>query len=243
MKCTATGSTSADFLVLFWPELLPADFDERDLTHPDDLTNAIDELQAEGKLIWFPDTELREQTLGLFVDEPLPEGLADYSTLVAKIEALQVAGAGWFGGVEAIHREDRSVLERFPRKCSAVQLPAGVYLAEVFVTEPPDTVYEEWIQTVAGSAAQRWWWLQTWLASVGVVAAMVCVGCMFVGTQNLALATFAGSAVLLFLAWLMSLTAGYERVQQARRDYATAYPNFVVRLRTQPGSTGRLPAR
>lgn len=232
MKCSATGSTAIGFLVLFWPELLPADFDERDLSHPDELANCIDGLQAEGKLIWFPDVPSGEHTLGVFVDELPPEELQSYCTLAGKIEMLQIAGEGWFGGLEAIFRADRSYLDRHPRKCSAVQIPAGEYSAEYFVTEVPDSVYEDWIRTEAGESAQRWWWVQTWFASLGVVAAMVCVVCLFVAAQELTLAAFIGSAVLLFIGWLMSLTPGYQRVQQARREYAAAYPKFVVRLRS-----------
>ena len=234
MKCSATGSTEIGFLVLFWPELLPADFDERDLSHPDELANCIDGLQAEGKLIWFPDVPNGEHTVGLFVDEAPREELLNYCTLSTKIESLQVAGEGWFGGLEAIFKIDRSYLDRHPRKCSGVQVPPGEYFAEVFMTEVPDSVYEDWIQTEAGFSAQRWWWVQTWFASLGVVAAMVCVVCLFVATQELTLAAFAGSAILLFIAWLMSLTPGYQRVQQARREYAAAYPKFVVHLRKEP---------
>jgi hypothetical protein len=234
MKCSAAGSTEIGFLVLFWPELLPADFDERDLSHPDELANCIDGLQAAGKLIWFPDVPNGDHTLGLFVDEAPPEELQNYCTLSLKMESLQVAGDGWFGGLEAIFRADRSYLDRRPRKCSAVQIPAGEYLAELFVTEVPAAVYEDWIRREAGESAQRWWWVQTWFAAVGVVAAMVCVGCLFLAAQEIILATFAGSAMLLLIAWLMSLSPGYQRVQQARREYAAAYPNFVVRLRKEP---------
>jgi hypothetical protein len=114
-----------------------------------------------------------------------------------------------------------------------VQVPAGKYSAEFFMAEVPDSVYEDWIRTEAGESAQRWWWVQTWFAAVGVVAAIVCVVCLFVAARDLTLAAFASSAILLFMAWLMSLTTGYERVQQARREYAAEYPRFVVCLRKE----------
>ena len=231
MKCSASGSTSIGFLILFWAELLPADVDERDLSHPDELANCIDGLQAEGKLIWFPDVPNGDHTVTLYVDESPREELQNYCTLSLKAESLQVAGEGWFGGLEAIFKGDRAYLDRHPRKCSAVPVPAGKYCAEVFVVEVPDSVYEDWIRNEAGESAQRWWWVQTWFASLGVVAAMVCVVCLFIAAQELTLAAFIGSAVLLFIAWLMSLTPGYQRVQLARREYAAAYPKFVVHLR------------
>jgi hypothetical protein len=236
MKCAATGSTAIGFLVLFWPELLPDDFDERDLSDLDELANCVDLLQADGKLIAFPDVSNGDYTAGIFVDEPPAEELLNYSTLLGKIDSLHAADEGWFGGLEAIYRVDRSYLDRHPRKCSAVHVPAGEYSAELFVTDVPDSVYEEWIERQAGGSAQRWWWMQTWFASLGIVAAMVCVVCLFAAAKEWTLATFAVSAVLLFIAWLMSLTPGYVRVQQARREYAATYPHFVVQLRSVRGA-------
>ena len=229
MKFSVTGSTERGSLVLFWPALLPADFEQRWAEEPAELG---DELQTTGKVIWFSCDANGESSLGLFVDEPVPEGLQTFCTLSEKVEALQAAGEGWFCGAEAVFRDDRSYLDQHPRKGSAVQVPAGKYLAEVFTTEIPDSVYEDWIKTEAGSRAQQLWWIQTWFASTGIVAAMICVGCLFVGTQEMTLAAFVGSAILLFIGWLLSLTPGYQRVQQARREYAAAFPNFVVRLRT-----------
>src|SRR5687768_15704805 len=129
MKWSATGNTDTANIVLFWPESLPADFQRRFDTEPAGL---VEELQAAGKLIWFPCDANGEHSLGLFVDEPVPDGLLNYCTLAGKVETLQVAGGGWFGGMEAMFRDDRSYLDRHPRKCSAVQIPAGEYFAEVF---------------------------------------------------------------------------------------------------------------
>ena len=182
MKFSVTGSTERGSLVLFWPALLPADFEQRWAEEPAELG---DELQTTGKVIWFSCDANGESSLGLFVDEPVPEGLQTFCTLSEKVEALQAAGEGWFCGAEAVFRDDRSYLDQHPRKGSAVQVPAGKYLAEVFTTEIPDSVYEDWIKTEAGSRAQQLWWIQTWFASTGIVAAMICVGCLFVGTQEM----------------------------------------------------------
>ena len=98
-------------------------------------------------------------------------------------------------------------------------------------TDVPADVYETWLRDQAGSSAQQWWWIQTWLASTGVVALLIFVICLFIATREAVYVSLGASSFLLSIAWLMSRTAGYQRVQQARRDYHQAYPDFVVRLR------------
>ena len=121
MKCSANGITNTGNIVLFWPELSPAEFQQRYAEGPGEL---LEELQAAGKLICFPCEQRRDYSLGLFVDEPVPEELQNYCTLSEKIETLQVGGEGWFGGEETLFNED-SYRDRHPRKCSAVQIPTG----------------------------------------------------------------------------------------------------------------------
>lgn len=230
MKLHVTGGTNLQDLVLFWPELLPADFDHLPGEEAD---TTIERLRDAGQLIWLPTTKSGEFHLGLFVGDPVPELLASFCQLTTKVEALDVPGEGWFGGMEFLFREDRFLLDRYPRLCTAIAIPPGRYSAEVFRTEIPDDVYEFWLRDQAGAAAQRWWWLQTWIASLGVVALLVLVGCLFFGTRQLVYSSLVVAAVLLCIAWLMSCTAGYQRIQKARQEYCQAYPDYVVRLRTQ----------
>lgn len=232
MQLHATASTTIGELVLFWPELLPADFDAQFHEPAEgDSSGLVDGLREAGKIVLLSTAEKGEYHLALLVDEPLPAAVENYATLVGKVETLQVASAGWFAGVECLHREDRWLLTKYPRMGTAVQLPPGLYSAELFATEIPDSVYETWLHDQAGSAAVQWWWLQTWLASVGVVALMIFVGCLFFATRETMLISLAVATLLLAIAWLMSCTAGYARVQQARSEYHRAYPDFVVRLR------------
>jgi hypothetical protein len=228
MKFHASGGTHFGDLVLFWPEQLPTDFDELFAEDADDL---IEQLRDAGKLLLLPSATNGEFHLALFVNEPIPQELENYCTLAAKHETLQVTGDGYFCGIEFMFRHDRSLLDKQPRMGTAVQVPAGTYFAEVFATDVPDDVYENWLREQAGEGAQRLWWVQTWFASVGIVALMVCVGCLFVGTRNAVIATAVVAAGLLAVAWLMAKTASYERVQQARREYVKNYPHYVIRLR------------
>lgn len=238
MKLHAIGGTTSGSLVLFWPEQLPADFDERFDAESAEL---LAQLQAEGKLLWLPldptgslflpsDAD-GDYALGLYLQEPIPDELQSYCTLEAKCDALHVAGEGWFSGVEFLFRDDRSAAAKHPRRCTPLQIPPGVYSAEVFATDIPDEVYETWLRDQAGSSAQRWWWIQTWIASAGVVTLLVFVVCLFFATRQAVYISLGVSSFFLCIAWLMSRTPGYQRVQQARRDYQQTYPDYVVRLR------------
>jgi hypothetical protein len=232
MQLHATASTTIGELVLFWPELLPADFDAQ-FHEPaaGDSSGLVDTLREAGTIVLLTTGEKGEYHLAVLVDEPLPAAIENQATLIGKVETLQVVAAGWFAGVECLFRDDRWLLQKYPRMGTAVQLPPGVYSAELFATELPDAVYETWLHDQAGSRAVHWWWLQTWLASLGVVAFLIFVVCLFFATRQTMLITLAVATLLLTPAWLMSRTTGYARVQQARREYHQAYPDFVVRLR------------
>jgi hypothetical protein len=230
MKLHATAGTSMGELALFWPEQLPADFDQRFHDLDVDPDKLLTELSEAGQLLLVPASN-GEYHLLILLNETISATLENYCTLAAKCEALQVAGEGWFTGVEFLFRADRSVADKHPRQCTPLQIPPGNYFAEVFSTDIPDDVYETWLRDQAGSSAQRWWWIQTWIASSGVVTFLVFVTCLFFATRQSVYLSLAVSSFLLSIAWLMSRTAGYKRVQQARRDYHEAYPDFVVRLR------------
>lgn len=231
MKFHATASTTSGELALFWPATLPADLPERfaDPTlEPDDV---IAELVCAGQLLLIPTPSTRDQHLALLVDEPIPAPLEAHCTLAGKVDALQVAGEGRFVGIDFLFADNRWLLDKPPSPGLAIQIPPGTFFAEIFATEVPDDVYETWLREEAGSSAQRWWWIQTWIAAVGVVTLLIFVVCLFFATRQLVYVSLGISSFFLCIAWLMSRTAGYRRVQQARRDYHETYPDFVVRLR------------
>ena len=227
MRLPATASTSSGSLVLFWPEQLPADFVERWLNEPHEL---LDQLEAE-KQILLIDVELSgDYTLCIF-DDAIPFDLEQFCTLEGKYENLSVSGPTWFGGIEFLSRNVAALAKLSRRKANEIALPAGSYSAELFSAQYPDHVYEDWLCENAGASARQWWWIQTWFASLGIVALLIFVGCLFFGTRQTVWFSGAVSAAILIIAWLMSRTAGYEKIQQARRSYAAEHPNFVLRLK------------
>jgi|GEM_PF-6660134 len=233
MRTSAIGATSSGSLALFWPEQLPADFDQRWVEEPNGL---ISQLEGEGKLLLIDVAAGGDYALAIFVEEAVPAELEPYCTLVTKHEKIDVSGPTWFGDIELLTRDMATLAKpkqlRRP-KCSELAIPLGMYSAELFSAEYPSHVYEDWLSGLAGESEQRWWWVQTWFASLGIVMMMVFVGCLFFGTRPSVYISLGVSTVLLFIAWLMSRTSGYKKIQQARLSYAAAHPDFVIRLRKQ----------
>jgi hypothetical protein len=228
MRLAATGSTTMGAVVLFWPELLPVDIERQLSEEPEDI---VIPLAEEGKLLLLEVSPGGDYTLGVFIGETIPSELESFCTLLAKRDEIDIAGPSWFAGIEHLSPDAAALAKLSRRKCNEVAIPAGTYSAEIFSATYPDHVYEDWLRNHAGASAQRWWWVQTWFASLGIVALLIFVGCLFFGTRQSVWVSLAVSAALLFIAWLMSRTAGYAKIQQARRSYAAEHPDFVLRLR------------
>ncbi|WP_254507048.1 hypothetical protein [Anatilimnocola floriformis] len=238
MRLSANGYTASGSLVLFWPEQLPADFNERWHDEPHEL---CEQLQAEKRLLLisldpcgaelYPWDLDGDYTLGLFIDESIPAELEQLCTLEWKCEDLNVAGPTWFGGIEYLSRDIESLAILSRRKANEVVIPAGNYSAELFSAQYADHIYEDWLCEQAGESAQRWWWLQTWFASLGIVALLIFVGCLFFGTRQSVWISSSVAAALVSTGWLMTRTAGYQAIQRARQSYAGEHPHFVLRLK------------
>ncbi|WP_425616658.1 hypothetical protein NA78x_000310 [Anatilimnocola sp. NA78] len=226
MKFSATGSTDVALVGLFWPESLPADFDER-IEHTE-LKLLCNELHDQQQIVSFPCEANGSYSLNVFVDEELPAELQPYCEEVHWLRKLEIAGTGWFGGLEYLFKTDRAELDSRPGGCSPLEIPAGEYEVTAYATEVPDDVYETWLLEKTSPAALRLWHVQSWFAATGIVALMFFVGCMFLGSRTAMLTSAAISAVLSSIALVLSLTPAYRRVQAARQTYDAMYSDYVV---------------
>ncbi|QDU25631.1 hypothetical protein ETAA8_07010 [Anatilimnocola aggregata] len=228
MKHFATGGTDSALLGLFWPELLPDDFDER--VEEGSESKLFDELAERGTVIQLPGEAEGNYSLVLCVDEPLPAELRLYSREVKWLRKVKVAGESWFGGLEYAFKTDRTMLGKRPGMCSPVAIAAGEYEATIYATDVPDEVYEAWLVEKSSPSAKRLWDVQSWFAATGVVATMIFVGCLFFGTRPIMFAALAVAFALSLIAWVLSRTRAYLAVQQARHDYEESHPDFVICL-------------
>jgi len=228
MRLFATGGTDVAILGIFWPETLPADLDER--LQQAELKPLCDELRDRQLIVALPCDADGHYSLRMFIDDPLPAELEKYSREVQWIRKVEVAGTGWFGGLEYLFKIDRSELDRHPGGCSLLEIPAGTFEATIFTTDLPDEVYETWLLEKSSLAAMRIWNVQSWFAATGIVAMMFFVGCLFFGTREVMLVALAIATILSLIALLLSRTSAYRLVQQARQEYDAMYPDYVVRM-------------
>src|SRR5438067_4253166 len=126
MKLTARGGTDGAHMVLFWPATLPAGTDD---ALEDDPVALVERLKADGKLIRFPCDSDGQYTVAVFVRTPVPSDLLAVCKEPEHYLRLEVKGDGYFGGLEYLFQEDRSLLDRFPHMAEPIRIPDGTYTA------------------------------------------------------------------------------------------------------------------
>jgi len=229
MRITASGGTDGASIVMFWPDNLPDDFDA---TFDDDPAGLVERLADEGKLIFFPCDGDGSYSVVVFVDDPLPENLREVCEDEQRYPILAVEGDGYFGGMEYMFKADRSFLDRYPHMCEKVAVPPGTYSATIYRTNPPDEIYDEYLERT-GPAAMRVWRLHSTAAAgaiVGIFGSLISF--LFLGWMQWAMVV---AITLLFIVATMALsrTAGYQAVKAAQQKYERDYPSYVVDLARQ----------
>lgn len=234
MKLLATGGTDAATIGIFWPELLPADFDQR--MEEGNVLGLLEQLGNDEILLQFPCERDGQYTLGVWIDEPLPTELTPHARERQPPRRLDIVGETRFGGLEYAFKDDRLVAAKYREMCVPVAIPPGEYGATLYDTEVPDEVHEQFLVDHSSPAAKRLWDVQSWFAACGVVAMMVFVGCMFVGTRQWMLVALTVGLSLSTIGWILSRLPGYRAVQQARENYAAMFPDYVLKLESWPRS-------
>ena len=173
MKLTARGGTDGANMVLFGrPPCRPGP------TTPfqDDPLALAEQLKADGKLIWFPCDSDGQYTVAVFVRTPVPDELLANCQEPEHYPRLVVKGDGYFGGMEYMFQEDRSLLDRFPHMAEAIRIPDGTYAATVYQTDATEAQYEEFLRSRAGVGPKGVWDAHAKVAAcagAGVLASLI----------------------------------------------------------------------
>lgn len=141
MRIDAKGGTDAAMMVLFWPELLPEEFDAQ-FKAVDDPYEAVQPLEEAEKLIAFPGGSDGSFSLAIFIDEDLPEELEPHCIEIQQIKALTVRGIGYFGGFEYMCKNGEPQFEHAMMMGEKVTVPAGTYGVTIYKTELPAELKE-----------------------------------------------------------------------------------------------------
>lgn len=210
MKLTARGGTDGASIVLFWPANLP---EGADAMLQEDPVSLAEQLQAEGKLLWFPCTGVGDYTLAIFVDTPIPEDLARHCREVQRYPALTLPGKGYFGGQEYMFKHDSGLSDKYLGMIERVMIPEGTYAAVVYETDlPPGHSHNDWTTVL--------------------MIALVCGTLVGMGTRSWLLCLgFASAAVLLILATVLRSRRELCRSgNRAQENGEQESPSYVLQL-------------
>ena len=227
MKLTARGGTDGANMALFWPETLP---DGADAALEDDPLALVEQLKADGKLVWFPCDSDGGYTLAVFVRTPVPDELLAVCGEPERYPALTVRGDGYFGGLEYLFKDDRSLLDRFPHMAGPVRIPDGTYAATVYQTDVPESQYDEFLRGRAGTAAKGVWDAHGLVAAWAVAGVFASLITAATGPRQLWTTIVGVTAALIVTAVAISRTPAYRTVRRARDEFETEYPSYVVHL-------------
>lgn len=227
MKLTASGGTDGANIVLFWPDNLPENADQ---LLADDPIALVEDLQTEGKLIWFPCEGDGSYSVAIYLQEEIPEPLRQFCQHEEEYQQLAVRGEGYFGGLEYMFKHDRQFLDQHQGMCQPVKMPAGQYSASVYQTEIPQAFAASWLREQSGAAAMRISNLQGWLVSLSVLGVFASLISLFILPRPAWFALASVTAILIGGCALLSKSEAYQTVAKAREEYERTFPTYVVRI-------------
>jgi hypothetical protein len=227
MKLTARGGTDGANMVLFWPATLPTGADD---ALQDDPIALAEQLKADGKLIWFPCDSDGQYTVAVFVRTPIPDELLANCKEPERYPRLVVRGEGYFGGMEYMFQEDRSLLDRFPHMAERIRIPDGTYAASVYQTDAPEAQYEEFLRNRAGVGPKGVWDAHGKVAACAVAGVLASLVAAAVGPRGLWVPVVGVTLALIVTAVAISRTGAYRAVRLARDEFEREFPAYVVHL-------------
>ncbi len=227
MIITASGGTDGANIVLFWPDNMPDDADQR---LQDDPIELVESLRDEGKLIWFPCDGDGRYSASMYVQTSIADELSAFCKDGEHYPKLEVNGDGYFGGMEYMFKTDRSFLDRYPHMCEQVAIPNGSYAATVYFTDLPESHHQKWLVDQVGHRSMRLWMLQRGLVALSVSSVFSLLGSSFflswtawMWAAGLTIACIASAVGL-------AKSEACKAVAAAKTEYERAFPAYVVHL-------------
>jgi hypothetical protein len=228
MKLTAIGGTDGASIVLFWPDNLPDDGDQR---LNDDAVELVEQLQKEGKLIWFPCDGDGEYSLSVYVGSEIPAEVRAVCRAYETIPKLTPRGKGYFGGMEYVFKSDRSFLDKYPHMAEVVRIPEGTYEACVYTTEVPNETVDAWLEKRVGPRVKRLWKLHGIFAKLAATSVLAILIAAFVVDRTIWFWMGIITASFIAAAIGMTRTEWYRKINEARKQFEREFPSYVVELK------------
>ncbi len=195
-----------------------------------DPISLVESLRNQGKLIWFPCDGDGGYSVAVFVRSEMPDDLIAHCRDEEFVPRLFVRGIGFFGGMECMFKHDSSFVKKYPAMCEQVSIPEGTYSARIYHTDIPESLYESWLLSQAGTKAKRLWDIHGYIAACAVASMILSLVAFFALTWTARFCVMAVALAFVLGAVLMSRTDWYKRVARARDAFEKAYPSYVVHL-------------
>jgi hypothetical protein len=236
MRQSLHGATDAATMVLFWPELLPDDFQARFENDPFAL---LEQLRAENRAIWFPCDSDGDYHLSIFIDCEIPEELRKIEKAAEIRFVLHAKGPAYFGGGEYLFKHDNHSLTKHPHMRQRAEIPDGIYDVKSYCLWQGECHYEDWMLQQVGLAAKRRWELFGAMVACSIVGMIATLfACAFLSWPYWS--PFVGAeACLILSAIMLHRSELYQRAEKANREYGVRFPSYIVELtsRAAAGAT------
>lgn len=224
-----TGGTDAAAMILFDPQALPDDFDERGDGGEADV---VEKAAGAGRLFRLETGGDGFYSLGLCVGEEPPEDVVDFLRLVDEADRLIVHDRLLFTGVEYGFRDDGSSLVKHPHMGEYADVPAGTYRLRLYVVDYPEGIVEDRLRERVPAAAIRLDGLMRRfllpVGSLGAISGMI--GLALTGWREWRLTTLPISLVMVLPAVVVSLLPAYRETREARREVEDGLPDYWAAL-------------
>ncbi|WP_165074616.1 hypothetical protein [Paludisphaera rhizosphaerae] len=219
------GGTDAAGMLLFDPQALPEDFDERTRG---EAAQTLEEAAREGRLFRLEPGGNGSYSLGLCVGEEPPEDVADFLRLVDEADRLIVRNRLFFAGIEYGFRDDGSFLAKHPHMGEYADVPPGTYRLRLFVADYPEGIVEDRLRgRVAGAAVWLDGIMRRFLLPIGSLGAIAgMIGLALMGWREWRVTALPVSLAMVLPAFVVSLLPAYREAREARRDVEDGLPDY-----------------
>lgn len=234
MKHVIEAGTDAASLLLFDPGALPEDFDTRMQKDPGGVLN---ELTRTGKAYWIHTGRDGRFLLHVYVDEPVPLSLLQYSHDPIAVEHFPVpTGKLYFTGAECSARDEATFLRKHSHMGGCCTVPAGVYLLTLFRMAYPGGLQEQLLKEQVSPTVYRLFRSMACLAPIAVVAVISLVVSFFFMSRTLWLQyPLPVASVLVALPIFVSRLRKYRQARELYKRIEWECPSVVARLEFREG--------
>ena len=233
MKVELEAGTDAATLCLFGPAALPDGFDRM---AGEQKVDVLLQMDKSGQVCWINTGSDGGYLLHIYVDEPMPEELAQYARDPRIVKGFPVTtGRLCFSGSEYVFRKDDAALRRFSHMGESATVRSGTYVATLYRMDYPETLLDERFRAEVGDMEARIHGLHGCLAAIAVV--MVAIGLISLVASTVALSfgfwlTFVlpGVVAAVLLPVLIGFLPVYRRANRQYLLLERQLPSIVAEM-------------